>query len=1103
MDQTGTLSDPNVRPRSKRKPAHDSNPRTKIPPNIHNDRCLALLEDMSPKALTGVLREYRVRIRPGTKIEGLRDLYKKWVFPVQEEAYLPPASTSISSPIHEGASVLGELSATHNDHDPGPSQTWPAHPAESDVGSEQPVAVPKVSGFHHLKKEVLQRLLKDNRIPFSGLRKDKLIELCDQNALTVPTEGTAANSPAINSTAVTCGGSETQVLSEIPPPLERTIKSNRRAPAGKASKQSNIPNVSKKEKSTDSTQGCSSAPSFTVLVQSSSDLNDHHAGSSQTLPIKGSSKQPFDYLASTNPEIREFLAKNGVSTPSRSNKDFLHYKYLEWQSKKSTLDLAECDVGTGQPVNIRKLSVSHPCKKQVLQSLLRENGIPFSGLSKDKLIERCKTNNLTVPNDGAASQSASIQSSLITDSGSKLPVLSDTPPLLESPIKTKCLVPADKVEVPDATANLSKEAKPSNLIQDFEASSSTESSLGYLCESSKSVDQQHGSSAPREEDDAEASIGDSSTSMENVEGSESGGEGSNIDSTRESSKNQRNEVPQQSEKGFTSSTASSKLAEPLVCQTESTKFIEESAKSLDCDPRKPEPGAGAKVHEFDSRNRSTSTQGQGCEASHNQHRGLADVASDLPSPHSLGNSPHVREAKGKSREHNPIPPQASSSSQPQNRGSFSASPGNTDQTASKLDVIMSYLEKLTVGQESAELKTLQTNQSLQNLEISFENMQVEQSDASEKLENLIKTVSKLLDSNEEHHTVSSRRSRPPSGAKNRYTSQGGKLSGAIRLCCATLIGRRAEEETFPEPANEAEKRQWLVDLLKEPAGAQMGRVPGDSPDRPDTHFPFKSGPGHLKASTTQLQTMRTMLLQHGVKRFRPDLSKPYKSVDNSFLWGLAVKIFLRLVEAGEYPGVSLESAPREIVEAEFQLHVTDCLRKRDRNERNLTPTELAAQKRRANKASRLFSLRELRQTTAADTPGLEHLCYIVAQCCSDDELQSEDEDDTGINTAARTKTCEVLDLGWRSEDCESIMLALDNLRKSYRSMAPSTPRGLPSRVRIRPEINNRKKSAMEAPKGLSIDCYRPSFLASRTEVEKAYLKINMVPGLPKYKDILF
>ncbi|KAI9613096.1 hypothetical protein H4Q26_010373 [Puccinia striiformis f. sp. tritici PST-130] len=44
----------------------------------------------------------------------------------------------------------------------------------------------------------------------------------------------------------------------------------------------------------------------------------------------------------------------------------------------------------------------------------------------------------------------------------------------------------------------------------------------------------------------------------------------------------------------------------------------------------------------------------------------------------------------------------------------------------------------------------------------------------------------------------------------------------------------------------------------------------------------------------------------GILLFCPDLAKTYGSLENSFLWDFAVNMFVKLVERGEYKGISLE-----------------------------------------------------------------------------------------------------------------------------------------------------------------------------------------------------
>ncbi|KAI7939045.1 hypothetical protein MJO28_014624 [Puccinia striiformis f. sp. tritici] len=74
----------------------------------------------------------------------------------------------------------------------------------------------------------------------------------------------------------------------------------------------------------------------------------------------------------------------------------------------------------------------------------------------------------------------------------------------------------------------------------------------------------------------------------------------------------------------------------------------------------------------------------------------------------------------------------------------------------------------------------------------------------------------------------------------------------------------------------------------------------------DSPFPYSDGPGHVDATAFTLKLIRQAMECCGIVLFCPDLAKTYGSLENSFLWDFAVNMFVKLVERGEYKGISLE-----------------------------------------------------------------------------------------------------------------------------------------------------------------------------------------------------
>jgi hypothetical protein len=90
----------------------------------------------------------------------------------------------------------------------------------------------------------------------------------------------------------------------------------------------------------------------------------------------------------------------------------------------------------------------------------------------------------------------------------------------------------------------------------------------------------------------------------------------------------------------------------------------------------------------------------------------------------------------------------------------------------------------------------------------------------------------------------------------------------------------------------------------------------------DPDFPYgPDGPGHSSATPQALKIIWRAMRTVKVKSFRPDLSKSMKSPANRFLWGFAVKTFLRVVSSGEYDPLTKEMCDRVDIEQYFTVHV--------------------------------------------------------------------------------------------------------------------------------------------------------------------------------------
>lgn len=130
----------------------------------------------------------------------------------------------------------------------------------------------------------------------------------------------------------------------------------------------------------------------------------------------------------------------------------------------------------------------------------------------------------------------------------------------------------------------------------------------------------------------------------------------------------------------------------------------------------------------------------------------------------------------------------------------------------------------------------------------------------------------------------------------------------MRFHIDTLLGLHPDETELPLPADEEEKSSWMytIDISSLDVNTSLSSQTQHQANV-DPHFPYPNGPGHIDSTPQQLIVMWRIMRSVGVSSFRPDFAQAQNSKDNRWLWDLSLKCFYKLVECGEYQGVSLAS----------------------------------------------------------------------------------------------------------------------------------------------------------------------------------------------------
>ncbi|KAH9809248.1 hypothetical protein DFH28DRAFT_1133925 [Melampsora americana] len=331
------------------------------------------------------------------------------------------------------------------------------------------------------------------------------------------------------------------------------------------------------------------------------------------------------------------------------------------------------------------------------------------------------------------------------------------------------------------------------------------------------------------------------------------------------------------------------------------------------------------------------------------------------------------------------------------------------------------------------------------------------------------------------------------GSKESESKGGGRTASRVRFHIACMLGPNAQQK-LPKPASAEEKNGWLseqsidsiqFDLESDPHTLDAQQASSNSPQN--------DGPGHPDSSPQQISVIRLMMKAAGVRSFRPDFSRSVSFGNNKWLWDLSMKIFIKLVECGEYTGIASTTRGINLIKKSFTSHI-QTLQKRYREEN----WDVARKKKAADEVRRSTRMRHLK--ASRDRVVLSKECFwplsgIMQAACSDDE--TDDDGDEAISDALRAnKPCNVRRLAWRSDALEAVCLLIDKYKSNLDSSIPGySPgqKGRPPRRRIRG--TERPISRIEAPAGLPIDCYSEDWVSSLSAVQRCQLEIHSSPVL--------
>ncbi|KAA1076358.1 hypothetical protein PGT21_004002 [Puccinia graminis f. sp. tritici] len=334
----------------------------------------------------------------------------------------------------------------------------------------------------------------------------------------------------------------------------------------------------------------------------------------------------------------------------------------------------------------------------------------------------------------------------------------------------------------------------------------------------------------------------------------------------------------------------------------------------------------------------------------------------------------------------------------------------------------------------------------------------------------------------------------------------GDAETAIRLHCAALMGR-VRGGPLPAPAPEAERKQW-INPVEDQGDANASDTDSEVGDADNHNVTQEDGmdldllpkiiPYHPNVTREALQIMRRQLRLARVRSFRPDLGAAFSTRCNSFLWGLALKTFMIIVRAGEYPTVTASICNEAQAQKHIRTHV-DTLMKLWRKQTVMTPAAIAATDKRVRRTTRRARLCEWRVDTILQNPTLGQLLPIVKTCCSEDETDDEIDDEERESLNPRQKACVVLRMPWRHPRVTRMMDELDRIRHERLAANPcsSDP---PTRQRKR--LPSARQSEIAHPERLPVGAYCPRWMQTLDGLAAETLKPETGPMLNPFIEVL-
>lgn len=147
-----------------------------------------------------------------------------------------------------------------------------------------------------------------------------------------------------------------------------------------------------------------------------------------------------------------------------------------------------------------------------------------------------------------------------------------------------------------------------------------------------------------------------------------------------------------------------------------------------------------------------------------------------------------------------------------------------------------------------------------------------------------------------------------------------------------MLGLRKGKSDLPPPAGSQAQEAWDTSINLDDVKICMdtsnnSRDFGSHTRLNDPCFPYINSPGNKNSNPQQLSIIWQLMKSVKMTSFWPDSTKSYTSRENKWLWDFCLKCFIKLVECGEYPGVSIAQANQGVIKKHLQSHVRTLMKR--------------------------------------------------------------------------------------------------------------------------------------------------------------------------------